>query len=97
MAFAGGHGTWEMGTNQCRSESRSSGQLGACCKGMEKCCCQRGTEELMHIRAYLADEEVASTFAAIAMEGGLMADKAVGAMGLNGVRGIIHSPTCVHL
>ncbi len=51
----------------------------------------------MHIRAYLADEEVASTFAAIATDGGLMADKAVGAMGLHGVRGIIHSPIRAHL
>ncbi len=42
-------------------------------------------------------EEVASTFAAIAMEGRLMGDKAVGAVGLHGVRGIIHSPVHVHL
>ncbi len=40
---------------------------------------------------------MALTFAAIAMEGGLMVGKAVGAAGLHGVRGIIHSPICVHL
>ena len=64
---------------------------------MEKCCRQRGTEELMHITAYLAAEEGALTFAAIAVEGILMADKEVGAVGIHGVRGIIHSPVRVHL
>jgi hypothetical protein len=43
MAFVVGHGTLEMGTNQCRSESRNSGQLGACCGGVKKCCRQKGT------------------------------------------------------
>ncbi len=34
---------------------------------------------------------------AIAMEGGLVADEAVGAVVLHGVRGIIHGPICVQL
>jgi hypothetical protein len=46
---------------------------------------------------YLAAEEVALTFLAIGMECGLMEDKAVGAVGLHGVRGIIHGPVRVHL
>jgi hypothetical protein len=45
----------------------------------------------------MAAEEVAMTFAANAMEGRLMTGKAVGAVGLHGVRGIIHSPIHVHL
>ncbi len=97
MAFVGGRGTWEIGTNQCQIESQNSGQLGACCKGVEKCCRWRGTEELMHITGILAAEEVALTFASIGIEGGLMTDEAVGAVGLHGVRGIIHGPVRVHL
>ena len=34
---------------------------------------------------------------AAATEGGLVADKAVGAVVLHGVGGVIHSPVCVHL
>ncbi len=56
-----------------------------------------GAEEMMHIMSILMAEEVASTFAAIAMDGKLMADKAVWATGLHGVRGIIHIPVHVHL
>ncbi len=40
---------------------------------------------------------MALTFAAIALEGGSKADKAVGAARLHGFRGIIHSPVHVHL